>query len=488
MKNKNLSACNCPLKKGGNFLLIAVCLLFIVTASCLSGPKSNIVELENKGTVMGVKTPEWLKLYLEKGLSALQAQSQFKDKYCIVGEENGANRQFVIAWADSASAQQRIGALVRTNIASRYDAVVTAVQPGASDSAKYRQEIEKVLSAVVSVSYSGAQREADWWSLRRRYDPDKKETFTDEYTAWVLYTVPKEEMNRQIAFALETSTAKDSPLYDITIALARDILLQGYDEKEVQNAAAIQRTAANYYDPPGSVTALAIEEINLLDEYAVGRDVAASILSNNKIFDNPALTDYVNKICGSIVINSPKPASFNGYHAVILDSDTVNAFASSGGHVFITRGLIAAAKTEDALAAVIAHEIAHIQLSHGIRAIKSNRNTEDWLSQFNFSGAQIIADRLNAGFSQIQEFDADITTLSLLAAAGYSPKALADMLRELEKIQGAKSGGFNNTHPSPTSRLVNALVAVNRYANSADNSAVRQKRFNSIYNAIDRSN
>jgi len=292
-------------------------------------------------------------------------------------------------------------------------------------------------------------------------------------------------MNRQIALAMETSAAKDSPLYDITIALARDILLQGYDESEIQNAAAIQRTAANYYDPPGSVVAQAIEEISLLDEYTVGREVAATILSIYKIWDNnPALTDYVNMICGAIVINSPKPAAFNGYHVAILDSDTINAFASSGGHIFITRGLVAAAKTEDALAAVIAHEIAHIQLSHGIRAIKSSRDTEDWLSQFNFSGAQIIAAKLNAGFSQTQEFDADIAALSLLAAAGYSPQALADMLRELEKIQGGNSEGFNNTHPSPASRLVNAMVAVNRYANIADNRAIRQKRFDSVYNLL----
>jgi len=292
-------------------------------------------------------------------------------------------------------------------------------------------------------------------------------------------------MNRQIALAMETSAAKDSPLYDITIALARDILLQGYDESEIQNAAAIQRTAADYYDPPGSIVAQAIEEISLLDEYTVGREVAATILSIYKIWDNnPALTDYVNKICGAIVINSPKPAAFNGYHVAILDSDTVNAFASSGGHIFITRGLVAAAKTEDALAAVIAHEIAHIQLSHGIRAIKSSRDTEDWLSQFNFSGAQIIAARLNAGFSQTQEFDADIAALSLLAAAGYNPQALVDMLRELEKIQGGNSGGFNNTHPSPASRLVNAMVAVNRYANIADNRAIRQKRFDSVYNLL----
>jgi len=466
------------------YLLPVIC--YLLFAACASGStkNSNTVELENKGTVMGVPTPDWVKLYLEKGLSALQAQTQYKDKYCIVGEESGVNRQFVISWADQASAQQRIGALLRTNIASRYEAAVTATsQSGAINAAQYKQEINNTLNALVNVSYSGAQREADWWSLRRRYDPANKEQYTDEYTAYVLYTVPKAEMNRQIAFALETSAAKDSALYDVTIALARDILLQGYDEKELQNAAAIQKTAENYYDPPGSVTAQALEEINLLDEYNIGRDVAASILSRYRIWDaNPSLTKYVNMICQTIVINSPKPTAYNGYYAAILDSNEINAFASPGGHVFITRGLIEAAKSEDALAAVIAHEIAHIQLGHGLRAIQTNRDLQDWLGKFSLSGAQTIMDKLNAGFSRVQEFDADITAMSLLAAAGYNPQSMVEMLRELDKIQGSGNAntGFNRTHPSPSSRMVNASVAVSRYANISDTGRFREKRFNSL--------
>jgi hypothetical protein len=79
----------------------------------------------------------------------------------------------------------------------------------------------------VNVSYSGAQRDSDWWVLTRRYDPDVKDVWSDSYTAYVLYTIPKSQLNQQIAKALETSTSKDSVLYDITIQLAREILLDG---------------------------------------------------------------------------------------------------------------------------------------------------------------------------------------------------------------------------------------------------------------------
>jgi len=317
--------------------------------------------------------------------------------------------------------------------------------------------------------------------LYRRTDPDSG-TINNEYTAWVLYTIPKEELNRQLAFALGNSVSRDSALYDITIALARDILLQGYDEKELQNAASIQRTASNNYDPPGTITARGIEEIDLIDEYVVGREVAAFILSKYQIYNgNPSLTYYLNQILYTLVINSPKPAAYNGYYIGILESDSFNAFATPGGHIFITRGLIASAKSEDAIAALIAHELAHIQLRHGMRAIRSNRDTQDWVSQFMFSGGQAIADRINAGFSQTQEFDADISALSLLIEAGYNPHSLIDILQELEKFQGSGiMKDFNSTHPSPTSRLVNVKVAAARYMNITDNSRHRQRRFEAV--------
>jgi len=205
--------------------------------SCASKPKVKIVEMENKGTLTKTSTPDWVKVYIENGISKVQARSEFKDKYCVIGEETGVNKQFVLAWADNFSAQQRIGNMLRTNIASEYQALVqgTANTTGGANSTTaagtgagvYQQQIDSVINSVVNVSYSGAQRESDWWSLRRRYDPDTKGVFTDEYAAYVLYTIPKGEFNRQVAYALETSVKKDSALYDITIKIAQSILKNG---------------------------------------------------------------------------------------------------------------------------------------------------------------------------------------------------------------------------------------------------------------------
>jgi hypothetical protein len=78
-----------------------------------------------------------------------------------------------------------------------------------------------------------------------RYDPDQKDIYSDEYTAYILYTIPKVELNRQIASALETSVSKDSVLYDITITLAREIMLNGVDYLDPKAGTGRSGTAAD---------------------------------------------------------------------------------------------------------------------------------------------------------------------------------------------------------------------------------------------------
>jgi predicted Zn-dependent protease len=262
-------------------------------------------------------------------------------------------------------------------------------------------------------------------------------------------------------------------------------------------AGVIDQNTANAISNSSQAIGKAAEDITPEQEYYIGRAVGANILSTYKIWNgNPRLTAYVNRICSAIVINSPRPDIYNGYHVMLLDSDEINAFATSGGHVFITRGLVSGAKSEDALAGVIAHEIAHIQLQHGINAIKTSRITQALLvtgtsaagaaagydvneltDVFNESVGEIVTTMVNNGYSQTQEFDADNTALGLLAATGYNPSGLMDMLKELEKIQQGHSGGFSKTHPTPARRIANIEKSIGRYP-AANTASFRQARFN----------
>jgi predicted Zn-dependent protease len=269
----------------------------------------------------------------------------------------------------------------------------------------------------------------------------------------------------------------------IALACAGLASAAGAGARIAGNLGVIDQNTAAAITQSSEAIGKAAEEITPEQEYYIGRAVGANILSSYKIYSaRPALTAYLNRICNAIVINSPKPDIYNGYHVNILDSSEINAFATSGGHIFVTRGLIDSAGSEDALAGVIAHEIAHIQLQHSIKAISNSRinqalmvtavstagvaadmDVKELTDIFNQSVGEIVNTLLNKGYSRDQEYDADAAALSLLAAAGYSPSGLLDMLRQLKKTQGSHSGGFNKTHPSPGDRLKSAEQPAGNY-------------------------
>ena len=93
--------------------------------------------------------------------------------------------------------------------------------------------------------------------------------------------------------------------------------------------------------------ARASEAITPEQEYYIGRGVAASIADTYKVANKPQVEAYLNSICQTLVINSERPVIFNGYHVAVLDTDEINAFATSGGHIFITKGLLQCTDNED---------------------------------------------------------------------------------------------------------------------------------------------
>ncbi len=218
-------------------------------------------------------------------------------------------------------------------------------------------------------------------------------------------------------------------------------------------------------------------------EYYIGRSVTASLLGSYKLYSSPELTNYVNMVCQVLAMNSQRPQLYKGYYVAILDTDQINAFASSGGHILVTRGLLECATSEDALAAVLAHEIAHIQLQHGIKAIKGDRWTnaalttassslsvlsdgelKEVVDAFDESVNSVVSTMVNTGYSQSQEYDADETALEIMASAGYNPHAMTEMLGELKARQPKSSGGFASTHPSADKRLKQVEKKLKKYA------------------------
>ena len=255
-------------------------------------------------------------------------------------------------------------------------------------------------------------------------------------------------------------------------------------------------TAASILNASASISKAA-EDITPEQSYYIGRAVTATILTNYKPYENPAIEAYLNKICTIITVNSENPDMYRGYHVKMLDTAEVNAFSTSAGHILVTKGLLSCAKSEDALAAVIAHEIAHIQLQHSLKSIKTSRftaaaaatanaaltvvsNDTELANTLNDMVDDVITDLVNNGYSQGQEFDADELAPTLMADAGYNPKAMDDMLYMMKELQKGKAGGVYKTHPSPEKRIAKVDKALTKIPMPLDTSSSRVSRFNSI--------
>lgn len=243
------------------------------------------------------------------------------------------------------------------------------------------------------------------------------------------------------------------------------------------------------------VVTKSFEDITPEQEYYIGRTVGAMILQKYPPYNNPAADGYVNVMGQMLAQASDCPETYGGYHFLIQDSDEINAFAAPGGFIFLTRGMLRCCPQEDSVAAVLAHEIGHVQYKHGLRAIKQSRVTSALTSlaikgtkkygdedlaklteTFEGSISDITKTLIVNGYSRSFENQADMAAISILQRTGYNPNGLVMMLNQM-KIQ-LKPGrqDFAATHPSPDSRLAEIQKYVGEYS-AVKSPQARQDRF-----------
>jgi len=238
----------------------------------------------------------------------------------------------------------------------------------------------------------------------------------------------------------------------------------------------------------------ASESMTPEQEYYIGRTVAATILSQNKPYDSRALTTYLNTVGQYLAMFSDKPETFGGYHFLVMDTPDINAFAAPGGLILVSRGMLRCCKSEEALAGVLAHEIGHVELNHGMQAIDKSRysavvmtllaegaknlagsNVAELTKAFEGSISDITSKMVNSGYARKYEFQADKVAVTILERAGYSPNGLLMMLQQMEK--NLKPGGhdFAKTHPAPADRIAELTKLIK--SSPQPDSTARQARF-----------
>ena len=191
-------------------------------------------------------------------------------------------------------------------------------------------------------------------------------------------------------------------------------------------------------------------------------------------YSAPAAERYLNEILARLAPASETPTE--PYRVTILDLPVVNAFALPSGDIFVTRGLLALANDGSEVAAVMAHEIAHVTARHAAQRAELEKTA----ALFTRVSSQVL-DRPQEGeevearmklsiarFSRQQEFEADKIGIGVIAKAGYDPYAASRFLTSLGRwsalrasligLGAADKPDMMATHPSTPERVAQAIV------------------------------
>lgn len=245
----------------------------------------------------------------------------------------------------------------------------------------------------------------------------------------------------------------------------------------------------------GGKLAKAATPLSEEEEYYLGRGVSASVLSQYKATSSGEPLRYINKVAAVVAANSGRPETFGGYHVAILESSEINAVSAPGGFIFLSRGLLSSLKDEDQLAAILAHEVGHVALAHGVNAISQANLTEavsligkqaatsyggaevsQLTSLFGDSIKDVTDTLLKKGYGRSQEYAADLYAAAVLTKAGYRPQALLEVLEMLKSHEGKEKGGWYDTHPAPEKRISEIKSEINPQLGS-DGADTRKARF-----------
>jgi predicted Zn-dependent protease len=211
------------------------------------------------------------------------------------------------------------------------------------------------------------------------------------------------------------------------------------------------------------------------DLHDYGAGMLQELRAYGLVLDDALLSDYINSLGYRLVANSGH--SDTSFTFFIVRDEQINAFAAPGGFVAANAGLITAMQSEDELAGVIAHEIAHVQQQHILRAFEDQKKmsvpimlgmlgvmiaasgrTDDAAAAAIMTGTSMMQQR-QINFTRGEEAEADRVGIQTLASSGFDPMAMAGAFSTLQKmmrVNGIDIPEFLLDHPLDTKRIAEA--------------------------------
>jgi len=218
------------------------------------------------------------------------------------------------------------------------------------------------------------------------------------------------------------------------------------------------------------------------EEQTIGLDVSQKVRQRFGVVQDPAVHKYVSLVGTTLAKMSERPDL--PWTFIVLDTDGVNAFASPGGYVHITRGALGLIESEAELAGVLGHEIGHVVRKHTINALRKNNAVQlgagaaaERSALLTSVGNAVYSNVLENAYDRGDELDADRLGVELPAKAGYNANGLASFLSRLDdrnKDQAEKNGLFAS-HPDTKDRIDKATTL----AKAQKGSATVQSRYKS---------
>jgi predicted Zn-dependent protease len=208
------------------------------------------------------------------------------------------------------------------------------------------------------------------------------------------------------------------------------------------------------------------------EEAQMGLQAFEEIKQQEAISDNKMAIDQVNRVGRRIAIAVGDRIPDADWEFVVFESEELNAFALPGGKVGVYTGLLALVESDDELAAVMGHEIAHVSSRHsaermsqqmmaGLVAVGAEvyMESEDMDSDNRWLTRAALGLGTSMGYmlpySRLHETEADIVGLKFAAAAGYDPRASYRFWQKMKAASAdeARPLEFMSTHPSPDNRI-----------------------------------
>ncbi len=224
------------------------------------------------------------------------------------------------------------------------------------------------------------------------------------------------------------------------------------------------------------VQVIQVSNISDRQEVALGKQINDQLVSSGqiKLYDNSDINQYVQQIGQRLVPVSDRPKI--PYTFQVVDDNSVNAFATMGGFVYVHRGLLKEADNEAQVASVLAHEMGHIAARHSVKKMRQALIAQGAAAAAGVDNNTAVKVGLDLAIqrptSRGYEFEADQRGLKTIGRSGYAESGMVDFMKKLLKQPSPPT--FLSDHPATADRVIalqNNLDPAKANGDGLDNSS-----------------